>query len=41
MNSQYPYAMLNDMPVGNPILNSEKDFNNFFWICLWKSNPTR
>ena len=27
MNSQYPYAMLNDMPVGDPMYSTEKDLN--------------
>lgn len=30
MNSQYPRAMLNDMPVGNPTLSLEKDLNKIF-----------
>jgi len=30
MNSQYPYAMLNDMPIGNPTLSTDKDLNNYF-----------
>jgi len=30
MNSQYPYAMLNDMPIGNPTFSNDKDLNNYF-----------
>jgi hypothetical protein len=30
MNSQYPKAMLNDMPVGEPVLSLEKDLNKIF-----------
>jgi hypothetical protein len=30
MNSQYPYAMLNDMPVRDPVLTYEKDLNKYF-----------
>ena len=30
MNSQYPYAMLKDMPIGNPTLSNDTDLNNYF-----------
>jgi hypothetical protein len=30
MNSQYPKAMLNDMPIGEPVLSLEKDLNKIF-----------
>jgi len=30
VNSQYPKAMLNDMPVGNPVLSLEKNLDNIF-----------
>lgn len=30
INSQYPAAMLNDMPIGNPVLSLEKDLNKIF-----------
>jgi len=30
MNSQYPTAMLNDMPVGEPVLSLENDLNKIF-----------
>ena len=30
MNSQYPYAMLNDMPIGNPTLSNDTNLDNYF-----------
>jgi hypothetical protein len=30
MNSQFPRAMLNDMPVGNPVLSLETNLDNIF-----------
>ena len=30
INSQYPKAMLNDMPIGDPVLSLEKDLNKIF-----------
>jgi hypothetical protein len=39
MNSQYPNAMLNDMPVGDPILTNENDLENFFGFCFGKVIP--
>jgi DNA polymerase type B, organellar and viral len=30
MNSQYPNAMLEDMPIGNPIFTTEKDLDKIF-----------
>jgi hypothetical protein len=30
MNSQYPKAMLNDMPVGDPVLSLETNLDNIF-----------
>jgi len=30
MNSQHPKAMLNDMPVGEPVLSLETDLNKIF-----------
>jgi hypothetical protein len=30
MNSQYPKAMLNDMPVGEPILSLENNLDKIF-----------
>lgn len=37
INSQYPKAMLNVMPVGDPILSLETDLNKKFWFCLWRN----
>jgi hypothetical protein len=39
MNSQYPFAMLNDMPVGEPILSNEKNINNFFGFAYGEIIP--
>lgn len=39
MNSQYPKAMLNDMPVGEPILTNERDINNFFGFAYGEIIP--
>jgi len=30
MNSQYPYAMLNDMPIGNPTFSNDTNLDNYF-----------
>jgi hypothetical protein len=30
LNSQYPTAMLQDMPVGDPVLSLETDLNKIF-----------
>jgi hypothetical protein len=30
MNSQYPYAMLQDMPIGNPTFTTDNNLNNIF-----------
>jgi len=30
MNSQYPKAMLNDMPVGDPVFSLETDIDKIF-----------
>ena len=30
MNSQYPFAMLNDMPIGNPTLSNDTNLDNYF-----------
>lgn len=32
-NSHYPAAMLNDMPVGDPVISDEKDLNKIFGFC--------
>ena len=39
MNSQYPTAMLNDMPVGNPTLSLEKDLNKIFGFVYGEITP--
>lgn len=39
MNSQYPKAMLNDMPTGNPVLTSEKDLNKLFGFTYGLITP--
>jgi hypothetical protein len=35
-NSHYPAAMLNDMPVGDPVISDEKDLNKIFGFCYAK-----
>ena len=30
MNSQYPFAMLNDLPVGNPTFSTDTNLDNYF-----------
>ena len=39
MNSQYPNAMLQDMPVGDPIHTNEKDITNFFGFAYGTIYP--
>ena len=39
MNSQYPNAMLQDMPTGNPVLTSEKDLNKLFGFTYGLITP--
>jgi hypothetical protein len=39
VNSQYPNAMLMDMPVGNPIITQEKDLNKLFGFTYGKVIP--
>jgi hypothetical protein len=39
MNSQYPNAMLQDMPIGNPTLTTEKDLENIFGFCYGTITP--
>ena len=36
MNSQYPYAMLNDMPIGNPVYSTDKNLDNIFGFVYGK-----
>lgn len=35
-NSHYPAAMLNDMPVGDPVISDEKDINKLFGFAKAK-----
>lgn len=30
VNSLYPFAMMNDMPIGNPVFTTEKDLDKLF-----------
>jgi hypothetical protein len=39
MNSQYPYAMLQDMPIGNPIFSTDKNLDNIFGFVYGKITP--
>jgi hypothetical protein len=39
MNSQYPSAMLKDMPLGNPIFTTESELNNIFGFVFGKITP--
>jgi hypothetical protein len=41
VNSQYPNAMLMDMPVGNPIITQEKDINKLFGFSYVKVIPPK
>jgi hypothetical protein len=41
VNSQYPNAMLLDMPVGNPIITLEKDLNKLFGFTYVKVIPPK
>jgi hypothetical protein len=41
MNSQYPAAMLNDMPVGNPILSNDTHLENYFGFCYAIITPPK
>jgi len=36
MNSQYPNAIYNEMPIGNPIFTTEKNIDNIFWFVYEK-----
>jgi DNA polymerase type B, organellar and viral len=36
INSQYPKAMLEDMPVGNPVYTTEKNLDNIFGFVFGK-----
>jgi len=39
MNSQYPFAMLNDMPVGNPIFTNDNNLDDIFGFVYGKITP--
>jgi len=39
MNSQYPNAMLNDMPVGNPIFTNDNNLDDIFGFVYGKITP--
>lgn len=39
MNSQYPSSMLNDLPVGNPVLTNSDDLDSFFGFCYAHITP--
>jgi hypothetical protein len=41
MNSQYPYAMLKDMPLGNPVFTNEKNLDNIFGFVFGKIVPPK
>jgi len=34
MNSQYPAAMLNDMPVGDPVISNDTNLENSLRILF-------
>jgi len=39
MNSQYSFAMLNYMPVGNPVFTTENNLNNIFGFVYGEVIP--
>lgn len=39
MNSQYPFAMLNDMPIGNPIFSTDTNLDNYFGFVYGEVIP--
>jgi len=39
MNSQYSYAMLEDMPIGNPIFTTETKLENIFGFVYGEITP--
>ena len=41
MNSQYPYAMLNTMPSGNPIFSTDKNIDNYFGYVYGEIIPPK
>lgn len=32
INSQYPFAMMNDMPLGKPVYSTDPDLDNYFGV---------
>ncbi len=40
-NSHYPAAMLQDMPVGNPVLSTSKDLNSYFGFIFAEIIPPK
>ena len=41
MNSQYPAAMLNDMPVGDPVISNDTNLENYFGFCYANIIPPK
>jgi hypothetical protein len=41
INSQYPYQMLKPMPVGNPILSTDTNLDNYFGFCYVEVIPPK
>jgi hypothetical protein len=39
MNSQYPFAMLGDMPLGNPVFSTDSNLDNIFGFVYGKITP--
>jgi len=39
MNSQYPFAMLNDLPVGNPTFSNDTVLDNYFGFVYGEITP--
>lgn len=39
MNSQYPAAMLNEMPVGDPVLSTDTNLESYFGFCYANITP--
>jgi DNA polymerase type B, organellar and viral len=40
MNSQYPFAMILDMPVGNPVFTNNNNLDEIFGFVYGKITPT-
>jgi hypothetical protein len=41
VNSHYPFAMLQDMPVGNPVLSTSNDLNSYFGFVYAEIIPPK